>query len=316
MSFLVSVIIPVYNCECYIEKSIKSALQQPEVLEVVVVNDGSTDNTQEIINKLAFENQNLKIYHHPNNVNKGRAATRNLGIKKARGNYIAYLDADDFYLPNRFSCDKTLFENNKDVDGVYNAIGTHLYRDIVNEEEKQGLLELLTLKKVVQPHKLFDAIISGRHGFFSIDGMTLKKTVVQNIGGYNQSLVVAEDTDFILKLALKYNLYSGVLDKPLAMRGIHAKNVFNNEELYKVYNLKMYESLYFWTIKNKFDLKIVERFLERMWLLKYKQANTYSANLKYWFFLILKSPRVLKLHLFAKYSPIVRFMKKTFFILV
>ena len=110
MKFLVSVIIPVFNVEQFVEKAIISALQQPEVFEVVVVNDGSTDNSLQIITKLQAEYSRVKLCHHPNLVNKGRSASRNLGIKKAICNYIAFLDADDYYLENRFTNDKIVFE--------------------------------------------------------------------------------------------------------------------------------------------------------------------------------------------------------------
>ncbi|NNC50245.1 MAG: glycosyltransferase family 2 protein [Flaviramulus sp.] len=312
MSFSISVVIPVYNCEQYIEKAVASALQQPEVLEVVVVNDGSIDKTQEILTRLVTKHQKLKVFNHPNNLNKGRSASRNLGIKKASGNYIAFLDADDYYLPNRFSNDKVLFEQSEDIDGIYNAIGTHLYREIEYQEEKQLLSKLFTINKVVEPYDLFDTIMSGNYGYFSIDGMTLKRTIVENIGGFNESLVVAEDTDFILKLSLKYDLYPGQLDKPLAMRGIHTNNVFNNKELYSLYDLKMYESLYFWTIKSNFALNIVERFLERIWIIHFNQKKDFFSYIKIWFGYTMRYPKILFTTLSIKYFPLIRLRQKLF----
>lgn len=312
MSFSISVVIPVYNCEQYLEKAVATALQQPEVLEVVAVSDGSTDKSYEILYKLASKNQKLKVFNHPDNVNKGRSATRNLGIKMAKGNYIAFLDADDYFLPNRFTNDKLLFENNKELDGVYNAIDTHFYRRVESLEEKQSKLELFTLKKIVKPNKLFDVIMSGKFGFFSIDGMTIKKSIVEDIGGFNESLVVAEDTDFILKLSLKYNLYPGDLEKPVAVRGIHENNVFNNKELYTVYDLKMYESMYFWTLKNNFNLKIVERFLERIWIIHFNQKKDIFSYMRIWFALVFKDPSILITYLSFKYFPLIRLRKKYF----
>ena len=85
MKFSVSVIIPVYNCESFIEKAIESVLLQPEVFEIIVVNDGSTDDSLSLIEALQKEDDRIKIYHHKNAENKGRSATRNLGIQKATG---------------------------------------------------------------------------------------------------------------------------------------------------------------------------------------------------------------------------------------
>jgi glycosyltransferase involved in cell wall biosynthesis len=80
MSFAVSVIIPVYNAEQFIEKAIASALFFTEVKEVVVINDGSTDGSLELLRQLRKKDDRLNIYHHKGAVNKGRSASRNLGI--------------------------------------------------------------------------------------------------------------------------------------------------------------------------------------------------------------------------------------------
>ena len=183
MKFLVSVVIPVYNCDSYVEKAIVSALQQPEVTEIVVVNDGSTDSTLDILEQLQKQNPIIKVYHHKNKTNKGRSASRNLAIKKAIGNYIAFLDADDFYLSNRFTSDKKIFQENSEIDGVYNAIGAYFYRDATKSERNQ--LELTTIKKKFDSTLLFEALLSGKYGYFSIDGLTVKKSMFETIGYFS-----------------------------------------------------------------------------------------------------------------------------------
>ena len=92
----ISVIIPVYNAAAYIEKAVTSALFHNEVKEVVLVNDGSTDDSLAILQKLQQSDARIKIYHHENKVNKGRSASRNLALQKATQPFIAFLDADDF----------------------------------------------------------------------------------------------------------------------------------------------------------------------------------------------------------------------------
>ena len=149
----ISVIIPVYNAAAYIEKAVCSALFHAEVKEVVLVNDGSTDNSLAIIQKLQQIDNKIKIYHHKNKSNKGRSASRNLGIKKATQPYIAFLDADDFYLPNRFENDLKVFRDNINCDGVYNAIGVHFYRE-TNELERHNL-EIYSVTEEILPERLF-----------------------------------------------------------------------------------------------------------------------------------------------------------------
>jgi len=90
----VSVIVPVYNVELYLEKCLDSLVNQTlKEIEIIVVNDGSPDNSQEIIDKYAKEYKNIKAYKKKNG---GLSDARNYGIKKASGEYIAFIDSDDY----------------------------------------------------------------------------------------------------------------------------------------------------------------------------------------------------------------------------
>lgn len=98
----VSFIIPVFNCEKYIERCLKSIRRQGlNSYEIVVVDDGSTDSTPDICNRAASEDSRIHVIHQEN---RGISAARNAGILLARGNYIAFLDSDDYY------CDQTIQE--------------------------------------------------------------------------------------------------------------------------------------------------------------------------------------------------------------
>ena len=95
----ISVIIPVYNAAAYVRQAVESALAQPEVREVLLVEDGSPDNALEVCQQLAAEHQRVILLHHPNGENRGAGASRNLGMRNAHFPIIAFLDADDYYLP-------------------------------------------------------------------------------------------------------------------------------------------------------------------------------------------------------------------------
>ena len=104
---LVSVIIPSYNCEAYVLDAIDSVMKQTHrPLEIIVIDDGSMDNTQKVIHESFFPSgdtinkQNLNIQYFYQS-NQGPAAARNRGIKEARGKYIAFLDADDLWVKNK-----------------------------------------------------------------------------------------------------------------------------------------------------------------------------------------------------------------------
>ncbi|MBU2952156.1 glycosyltransferase family 2 protein [Tamlana agarivorans] len=309
-AFEVSVIIPVYNAERFIEKAISSALEQSEVFEVIIINDGSTDATEEILTQILEQNSKVRVLYHDNKCNKGRSASRNLGIKKARGNYIAFLDADDYYLPNRFNNDKLIFENEEEVDGVYNAIGAHFYRSTSAKERKR--LELCTMTEKVSPENLFMVLLKGGKGHFSIDGLTVKKMIFEKTGLFNEDLIVAEDTELIWKMTLKAKLYSGIIDYSVAIRGVHDNNVFYNDYLYKIYDMKMYESLLCWSSKNEVDLKYIDALLNRIWIIKFKQKKILINDIGYWWFLFFRSPRLMFSFLSVKYFPIVRQRQKLF----
>ena len=98
---LVSIIIPVYNAEKYIKNCIMSTLNQDyKNLEILVVNDGSKDNSYEICQELARQDNRIKVF---NKENGGCSSARNMGLDNASGNYICFLDADDFVYPNYVS---------------------------------------------------------------------------------------------------------------------------------------------------------------------------------------------------------------------
>ncbi len=310
IEFLVSVIVPVYNGETFIEKAIVSIVQNQEVFEIIVINDGSTDKTEEKLKTLSSEIPILKVFYHKNKSNKGRSASRNLGILKAKGNFISFLDADDFYLNDRFKNDKIIFEQDESCDGVYNAIGAHFYRKTTTSEKER--LKLTTISKNIAPDKLFDALLLGKVGHFSIDGLTVRKQVFDKTGLFNEDLLVSEDTELFYKMALKCNLKPGIINMPVAKRGVHNKNVSGNLLLYSKYELKMYESLFFWTSKQKLKLKIIERFLDRIWIIRLKDKNSLIKDINYWIFLIKKSPNILFTKLTIKYFPLVKQRKRLF----
>lgn len=310
MQFSISVIIPVYNGERFVKKAIVSGLQQPEVAEIIVVNDGSSDRTQEILDQLQSVHSKLKVYHHENKSNKGRSASRNLGIKKATGNYIAFLDADDYFTENRFRNDLKIFQDNDDCDGVYNAVGFQFYRVATDLELIEH--QLYTVDKKVAPENLFKNLLYGTCGHFHIDGLTVKKAVFSVIGLFNESLVVAEDSEIFWKMAIKCRLETGIIDKAMAMRGVHENNIFNNEELYSIYTVKMHETLAIWCSKNQVNPVIIDDILKWIWMLKYKQNNKLYQDIVAWARFFLTQPQLLFTIFSIKYFPLIRFRQMLF----
>lgn len=310
MPFLVSVIIPAYNVERFIEKAILSALKLEEVNEVIVVDDGSADNTVTLIRSLQENDSRIKLFFHPNKINKGRSATRNLGIQKSTGNYIAFLDADDFYLENRFKKDRFVFEKKKDIEGVYNAVGFYYYKN--SSEDEKRINKISTLSQVIEPEMLFDCLISSKYGYLHLDGLTIKKSVFEKIGFFNEVLVVAEDSDLIFKLALKCKLVSSNIENPIALRGIHDSNVFTRIDLYKIYNAKLYESILYWSCDNSISVVNIDKILKWLWIFKFKEKNSLLTDIWYWTIIFFKKSKLLFSYLSIKYFPVIRLRQELF----
>lgn len=114
MNELISIIVPVYQAERYLYKSVKTLLLQTyENIEILLIDDGSTDSSREICDKLAIEDKRVVVIHQPN---KGQSAARNMGISIAKGKYIMFMDNDDFYFPDM--CNtllKNIIDHNADI---------------------------------------------------------------------------------------------------------------------------------------------------------------------------------------------------------
>lgn len=141
MEPLISVVMPVYNGEKYLSEAIESIINQTEIdFEFIIVNDGSTDNSHSIIDKYHRTDHRIKVI---NQENQGLIPSLNTAIEKAKGKYIARMDADDVSLPLRFEKQLELCEkNNLDICGCHFIV--------INEKN-----EKLTKTRVIVDSKLF-----------------------------------------------------------------------------------------------------------------------------------------------------------------
>lgn len=244
----ISVIIPVYNAARYLAKAVASALDQPEVAEIILIEDASPDNALEIAQQLAKINQRVKIFQHPDKKNHGAGASRNLGIEKSTCPYIAFLDADDFYLPKRFEKTKEAFYRNINVEGVYEATGFYTYDkiDFTKNGRLFGDTWLTTMDKDIPTDKLFQTFLFGNRGWWHLNGFTIKKTLLPKTGLFDSGLLQAQDTDFLLRTCLYGSLTGGSLTHPVAMRGVHDNNRIHNQYQSTYYRYKMYRK---WLLK-------------------------------------------------------------------
>ena len=134
MNELVSVVIPVYNAEKYIKRCVKSILEQTyTALEVILVDDGSTDGSGAIADQLSEQNSNVNAIHI---ANAGVSNARNVGIKIANGYYIAFVDADDYIAPDHIETLVSLISN----EGVQLGVSNYSKIDKRGKESFEGMI--------------------------------------------------------------------------------------------------------------------------------------------------------------------------------
>ena len=253
----ISVIIPVYNAVLFVTEAVESALSQPETAEVILVEDGSTDNSLEVCQRLAAQHDNVVLLQHEGRINKGVSASRNLGLKSTNNEYVAFLDADDFFLPGRFSKAEEIFSANPDCDGVYDAVGSF----IQNNHSKQlweaaglSIPKLIGMNEVIAPETLFTQLVYGRSGYLTFCGFVGKLCLFEEAGDFNENLRYSEDTEYFYRLSAIGRLYPGKLREPVTLRRIHQNNTViapGSTERKFSDKSKMYISVYRWLRKKK-----------------------------------------------------------------
>lgn len=245
----VSVIIPVYNAARFLEDAVRSALAQPEVAEIVLAEDASTDDSLSICRRLVESHETVMLVRHPDGKNHGPGATRNLGLRRATCDYIAFLDADDFFLPGRFRAAGRLFEADPSIDGVYEAA-----RNVFDDEALRTTYanpELYSVAEGVAPEDLFEVLVSGGKGCFPTDGLTFKRRLLERTGEFDVTLPGGEDTAMWIRMAASGRLVAGSITEPVTIRRLHGGNiVFARKAEYPAYRSRAWEGLVRWGRKN------------------------------------------------------------------
>lgn len=186
---LVSIIIPAYNVGKYIAQTLDSILAQTyKNIEVIVVDDGATDNTKEIIEKYIKNKSFIKLISQKN---KGLAGARNTGLKHAAGEYICIFDSDDIMLPNKIEKQVEFLEEHQECDLAY----SNIYHFIDNNPNKTYLWKLPQYSLNAYRNLLL-------HGnYINPNSVLFRRSVYDKYGGFDESIRSAEDWDYWLKIS-------------------------------------------------------------------------------------------------------------------
>lgn len=198
MSYSISVIIPTYNSAHYLRQALTSVIQQTRAAdEIIVVDDGSTDDTQQVVDAFG-----VSYVYQPN---AGAAAARNKGVELAQGNLIAFLDADDLWMPTKLAQQAHLLETGADVDMVFGHIEQFVSPDV----------EKAIAAQIYCPS-------SPSRGYLPT-ALMIRKASWQRVGPLETSWAVGEFVSWYL-LAQEKGLTSQMLPVVVARRRLHRMN--------------------------------------------------------------------------------------------
>jgi glycosyltransferase involved in cell wall biosynthesis len=209
---LVSVVINFLNGECFLSESIESVFAQTyDCWELLLVDDGSSDNSTAIAQKTAAQNPRQVYYlEHPGRQNLGKSAARNLGISQASGKYLAFLDADDVWLPEKLERQVPLLEAHPEAKMLYGNTKYWYSWTGKTEDYDRDFIPALGLQseRVHQPPKLLPFFLDGRGAVPCTCSILVESATVRRVGGFEESFrMMYEDQAFYAKICLAEPVY-------------------------------------------------------------------------------------------------------------
>lgn len=240
---LISVIIPMYNSETTITNCINSVLNQTYKgdVEIIVVNDGSKDNSKAIVEDIIQDNKTKVSIELYNKINEGVSTTRNIGIKMAKGDWIALLDSDDEWLPNKLERQIQVLTENPTID----FLGTNRNGEYFNNI----LWKKLNVLTRISPKILMVKFV------FVVPTVIFRKKVIIDVGYFDETQKYAEEGNYFIRIAQKYNCF--LLNESLVVTG-GGKDHFGHSGLSG--NLKEMEKGELKNLKDALNLKIINYF--------------------------------------------------------
>lgn len=189
MNSLISVIIPVYNVEKYLKKCIESVIYQSyDNLEIIIIDDGSKDNSGKICDEYANKDKRIIVIHKKN---EGVSKARNIGIEMAKGKYVAFIDSDDFIDKDYI---KTLYNQCENDESDLSICGT---KDINSNEDV--LRKSKKYKKSINSEEGMKELLNEKYYTCVVWAKMYRKELFEDIR-FNEDTKIAEDLEIIYKL--------------------------------------------------------------------------------------------------------------------
>lgn len=206
----VSVVLPTYNCASYVIAAVESVLQQTSTnYELIIVDDGSTDETEQVLAPYLRNYGNIRYIKQEN---KGHAGARNTGIRAALGDYIAFIDSDDKWLPEKLQEQVQAFEEDPEVGLVYcNVYGFGENQEVRVRGPQLTLEQLQEYSGYIFDNLYFRKII------ITTTTVMIRKNCIDDVGIFDENMTRygSEDRELFLRVLWKYK--AKYINKPLAM---------------------------------------------------------------------------------------------------
>lgn len=211
----VSVIMNCYNSSTYLREAIDSVFAQSyNDWEIIFWDNASTDKSAAIAKDY---DEKLRYFHAEKTVPLGHA--RNLAIEKVRGEFIAFLDCDDVWLPEKLEKQIGFLESHNDVAMVYS--------DILSIDFNGNVIENYLKNKKFYRGKIFEKLLV--YNFIAILTVVLRKKILDEVGMFDASYMIDEDYELFLRISESHNI--DFLDAPLAKYRIHENNLFRKTDI-------------------------------------------------------------------------------------
>lgn len=246
-SELVTVLIPVYNARNYLEEAIESVLKQTyQFMEIVVIDDGSTDDSPEILSRLAAKDSRISVVRKPNG---GISSALNTGLDLARGDLIARMDADDLMMPHRIATQHAYLRANpalgfcasymRVIDGAGRFVRSYAPAPVT--------------------HAALAAQIARREAItYTHPAVMFRTAVARNLGGYNRELEPCEDTDLFGRM-ITSGMPGLVIPEELLSYRLHSGSISGSKTKSQVEMLEHVRHNFYMRLEGRPEINLADR---------------------------------------------------------
>ena len=279
----ITIIVPIYNVEKYLSSALDSVVNQTyKNLEVLLIDDGSTDNSKKIAEEYVKKDSRVKLFQHDGGVNKGLAKTVKLGLEKANANWLVFLESDDSITPDYLETKINVIKENPRVEFIFNAVNCFGDEEKISSMSEYFDIQNSTIKKQKNPSNYLKHFEN-----FNIvptfSCLMIKKELFIGLD-FNSPLKPLLDWYLWAQIAQNQDFY--YLDKKLTNWRLHKDSYINQKTDYQSninFRLKILKIIYYKHNKLLYFIKSFKYYKKRIIRYHFKSGSLYLFG--HWFYL-------------------------------